>query len=101
MTGDNVESIRISTDVRSITVNVSAENLTKCAVQDKYVGEVTNVRNGIAYLRLKIGVNAIAHTNYDRRTPGRGDVVSFVITRINHEYGNVSGIITKIIKQSV
>jgi len=101
VTGDDVENIRIYTDVRSITVNVSAENLTKCAVQDKYVGEVTNVRNGIAYLRLKIGVNAIAHTNYDRRTPGRGDVVSFVITRINHEYGNVSGIITKIIKQSV
>ena len=52
-------------------------------------------------LRLKVGVNAIAHTNYDRRTPAKGDMVSFVITRINTEYGNVAGIITKIIKQSI
>jgi len=99
--GDNVDNLRIVADVKSITTNVSMENLSKCAVQNKYIGEVTNVRNGVAYIRLKIGVNAIAHTNYDRRTPGKGDIVSFVITRINPEYGNATGIITKIIKQSI
>lgn len=98
--GDSVDNLRIVADVKSITVNTSMENLSKCATQNKYIGEITNVRNGIAYLRLKIGVNAIAHTNYDRRTPAKGDIVSFVITRINPEYGNVTGIITKIIKQS-
>lgn len=99
--GDSVDNLRIVADVKSITVNTSMENLSKCSVQNKYIGEITNVRNGVAYLRLKVGVNAIAHTNYDRRTPAKGDVVSFVITRINPEYGNVAGIITKIIKQSV
>lgn len=101
MKGDSVDNLRIVADVKSITTNVSMENLKKCQVQNKYIGEVTNMRNGVAYIRLKIGVNAIAHTNYDRRTPGKGDIVSFVITRINPEYGNVTGIITKIIKQSI
>lgn len=99
--GDSVDNLKIVADVKSITINTSMENLSKCVVQSKYIGEITNVRNGVAYLRLKVGVNAIAHTNYDRRTPGKGDMVSFVITRINPEYGNVTGIITKIIKQSV
>ena len=99
--GDSIDNLRIVADVKSITTNVSMENLKKCQVQNKYIGEVTNMRNGVAYIRLKIGVNAMAHTNYDRRTPGKGDIVSFVITRINPEYGNVTGIITKIIKQSI
>lgn len=101
MKGSNIDDLKISVDVKSITRNISKENLSKCAVQNKYIGEVTNVKNGIAYIRLKIGVNAIAHTNYDRRSPARGDIVSFVITRINTEYANVAGIITKIIKQAV
>ena len=101
MTGTGIDDLRIKADVRSITRNLSKENLSKCVVQSKYIGEVTNVRNGIAYLRLKIGVNAIANTNYDRRSPARGDSVSFFITRISPEHSNVTGIITKIIKQSV
>lgn len=101
MKGSNIDDLKISVDVKSITRNISKENLSKCSVQNKYIGEVTNVKNGIAYIRLKIGVNAIAHTNYDRRSPARGDIVSFVITRINTEYANVAGIITKIIKQAV
>lgn len=99
--GNSVENIKIICDAKSITKNVSKDNLEKCAVQNKYIGEITNVRNGVAYIRLKIGVNAIAHTNYDRRTPARGDIVSFVITRINQGHANVSGIITKIIKQAI
>lgn len=99
--GDNIDNLRVTPDVKSITPNTSAENLEKCTVQGRYIGEVTNIRNGIAYLRLLNGVNAIAHTNYDKRNPGKGDLVSFVITRINHDYGNVSGIITRIIKQFI
>ena len=99
--GDKADNLKIIADAKSITVNTSMENISKCTVQNRYVGVITNVRNGIAYLRLKVGVNAIAHTNYDRHTPAKGDMVSFVITRINTEYGNVAGIITKIIKQSI
>lgn len=99
--GDSIENLKITPNVKSLIPNTSVKNLEKCAVQGKYIGEITNVHNGVAYLRLQIGVNAIAHTNYDKRAPGKGDVVSFVITRINHDYGNVSGVITRIIKQHI
>ena len=99
--GDNVNNLKVYVDLKSITKNVSVENLSKCVSQNKYIGEVTNVRNGVTYVRLKIGVNAIVSANYDRRTPGKGDIVSFVITRVNPEFGNVTGIISKIIKQSI
>lgn len=99
--GESVDNLRIRVDAKSQIANTSLENLAKCSVQGRYIGEITNVKNGIAYLRLKIGVNAIAHTNNDKRTPGKGDIVSFVITRISPEYGNVSGIITRIIKQVI
>lgn len=99
--GDSIDNLRITPDVKSLIPNVSVQNLEKCAVQGKYVGEVTNIHNGTVYLRLQIGVNAIAHTNYDKRNPGKGDIVSFVVTRINPDYGNVSGVITRIIKQHI
>lgn len=99
--GDSIDDLRITPDVKSLIPNVSVQNLEKCAVQGKYVGEVTNIHNGTVYLRLQIGVNAIAHTNYDKRNPGKGDIVSFVVTRINPDYGNVSGVITRIIKQHI
>lgn len=99
--GDSLDDIKITPNVKSLIPNTSVENLTKCIVQGKYIGEITNIHNGIAYIRLQIGVNAIAHTNYDKRTPGKGDIVSYVITRINQDYGNVSGVITRIIKQNI
>lgn len=99
--GDSIDNLKITPNVKSLIPNTSVENLEKCTVQGKYIGEVTNIHNGVAYLRLQIGVNAIAHTNYDKRNPGKGDIVSFVITRINHDYGNVSGVITRIIKQHI
>ena len=101
VTGDKEDNLRVEADARSITPNTSMENVSKCKVQSTYIGEVTNVRNGVVFLRLRIGVNAIAHTNYDRRAPGKGDVVSFVVTRINPQYGNVAGIIARIIKQNI
>ena len=99
--GDSIDNLKLEVDVKSIIPNTSMENLSKCAVQGKYIGEVTNVSNGNVYIRLKIGVNAIAHTNYDKRMPGKGDIVSFVVTRINADYGNVNGILTRIIKQVI
>lgn len=98
---DDIDNIKITPEVKSLIPNTSAKNLEKCAVQGKYIGEITNIHNGVAYIRLQIGVNAMAHTNYDKRAPGKGDTVSFVVTRINHDYGNVSGVITRIIKQNI
>ena len=52
-------------------------------------------------IRLNNGVNAIAHSCYDRRTPGKKDDISFHVTRIDEEMGVAVGIITRIIKQNL
>lgn len=38
--GDSADNLRIAVDVKSITANVSMENLSKCTVQNKYIGEL-------------------------------------------------------------
>lgn len=73
----------------------------KCVLQGKYAGRVTDVRHGVVFIRLNNGVNAIAHTCYDRRMPGKKDTVSFAVTRLDEERGIAVGIITRIIKQNL
>lgn len=63
--------------------------------------KVTHVYKGIVYIRLSNGANAIAHSCYDRRRPGRKDDVSFVVTHLDEERGVAAGIITRIIKQHI
>lgn len=99
--GDNVDNLKIKVDAKSVIQNLPRKNLEKCVVQGKYIGEVSNVRKGVAFINLRNGVNAIAHSNFDKRYPGKGDIVSFVVTRINYEHGNVAGIISRIIKQNI
>lgn len=50
---------------------------------------------------LLMGVNAVAHSCYDRRMPGKKDDVSFAVTHIDEERGVAVGIITRIIKQNL
>ncbi|MFR3664925.1 hypothetical protein [Flintibacter sp.] len=79
----------------------SHDNLKKCMPQCRYAGRVTDVRNGVVFIRLNNGVNAIAHSCYDPRYPGKKDDVSFAVTRIDEEQGVAIGIITRIIKQNL
>ena len=97
----DVEHITVRADVRSVSAMTNYENLKKCVPQARYAGRVTDVRRGVIYIRLNIGVNAIAHSCYDRRSPGKNDDVSFTVTRINEEQGVAVGIITRIIKQNL
>ena len=99
--GDSPEDLRVRADVRSIAENAARDNLEKCKVQGKYAGKVTDVRRGSVFLRLGIGVNAIAHTCYDNRMPGKKDDVSFVVTHLDRERNVAMGIITRIIKQNI
>lgn len=46
-------------------------------------------------------VNAVAHSCYDRRTPGKKDDVSFVVTKLDEERSIAVGIITRIIRQNL
>ena len=77
------------------------EALKRCRVQSKYAGRVTDVHKGIVYVRLSNGVNAVAHSCYDRRTPGKKDDVSFVVTKLDEERSIAVGIITRIIRQNL
>lgn len=88
-------------DVKSVTENTSRETLKRCRVQSKYAGRVTDVHKGIVYVRLSNGVNAVAHSCYDRRTPGKKDDVSFVVTKLDEERSIAVGIITRIIRQNL
>ena len=98
---ESLEDISIRVDVKSISQNTSQDNLQKCRVQSKYMGKVTDVHKGVVYIRLSNGVNAIAHSCYDYRTPGKKDDVSFAVTRLDVERGVAVGIITRIIRQNL
>lgn len=73
--------IRLQASVRETVPNPARENIKKCVVQGKYIGKVTDVNRNAIYVRLDVGVNAVALAVHDRRTPCRKDDVSFVVTR--------------------
>ena len=95
------EELSVHADVKSGTENTSREALKRCRVQSKYAGRVTDVHKGIVYVRLSNGLNAVAHSCYDRRTPGKKDDVSFVVTKLDEERSIAVGIITRIIRQNL
>lgn len=98
---DNIEDLSIKADVKSVSDNNKRTNLSQCRIQSKYAGKVTDVHKGVVYVRLTNGVNAVAHSCYDRRMPGKKDDVSFAVTHIDDEKGVAVGIITRIIKQNL
>ena len=98
---ENPENISVTADIKSVSGNSIRENLKKCRVQGKYAGKVTDVYKGVVYIRLSNGVNAVAHSCYDSRTPGKKDDVSFVVPRMDEERGVAVGIITRIIRRNL
>lgn len=100
VTAEDPEHVSVRADVKSVEGNTSKENMKKCKVQGKYAGTVEDIHKGTVFVRLSIGVNAIAHSCYDSRTVGKKDNVSFVVTHIDEERNVAVGIITRIIKQN-
>ncbi len=97
----SLEDISVKADVKSVNGNTSKENLSKCKIQGKYAGTVTDIHKGTVFVRLHIGVNAVAHSCYDNRLPGKKDEVSFVVTRIDSDRNVAVGLISRIIKQNI
>ena len=97
----SLEDISVRADVKSVNGNTSKANLGKCKIQGKYAGTVTDIHKGTVFVRLQIGVNAIAHSCYDSRMPGKKDDVSFVVTRIDEERNVAVGLISRIIRQNI
>lgn len=98
---NSLEDISVRADVKSVNGNTSKANLEKCKIQGKYAGTVTDIHKGTVFVRLYIGVNAVAHSCYDNRMPGKKDEVSFVVTRIDEERNVAVGLISRIIKQNL
>lgn len=98
---EDPEHISVRADVKSVEGDTSKANLALCKVQGKYAGTVEDIHNGTVFVRLQIGINAIAHTCYDSRTVGKKDEVSFVVTHIDSERNVALGIITRIIRQNL
>lgn len=98
---EDPEHISVRADIKSVEGDTSKANLALCKVQGKYAGTVEDIHNGTVFIRLQIGVNAIAHTCYDSRTVGKKDEVSFVVTHIDFERNVALGIITRIIRQNL
>lgn len=98
---EDSEKISVKADVKSVEGNTSKENMKKCKMQGKYAGTVEDIHKGTVFVRLSLGVNAIAHSCYDNRTIGKKDNVSFVVTHIDEERKVAVDIITRIIKQNI
>lgn len=101
VSSESPEDISVKADVKSVEGNASKENLKLCKAQGKYAGTVEDIHKGTVFVRLSIGVNAIAHSSYDSRSVGKKDQVSFVVTHIDEERNVAVGIITRIIKQNI
>ncbi len=97
----SLNDISVKADVKSVNGNTSKDNLSKCKIQGKYAGTVTDIHKGTVFVRLHIGVNAVAHSCYDNRMPGKKDEVSFVVTRIDADRNVAVGLISRIIKQNI
>ena len=98
---ESVDTLSIQADIRSVVGDKGRDNLQKCRVQGRYAGTVTDVRAGVVYVRLEIGVNAIVHTCLDRRTPAKKDCVAVAITRLDEEKNIAVGTITRILRQQI
>ncbi len=100
-----VKVTEIKLDDESVNINVeiankNTNNLNLVKPQNKYIGEVINIKDGQMFISLKIGANAISHKCTDKRTVMKGDIVSFLCTRNDTDRRDVAlGIVTKIIKR--
>lgn len=97
----DLDHISVRADVKSVKGDTSKANLSRCKIQGKYAGTITDIHKGTVFVRLSIGVNAIAHSCYDNRTPGKKYEVSFVVTRINEEWNVAVSLISRIIRQNI
>ncbi len=95
------EDVKVVASIKAVEENFQDENLKNCSLQGKYAGTITEIKNGIVFIRLNMGVNAIAHSCMDKRTPGKNDTISFVVTKIDNERNVAVGLINRIIKQNI
>lgn len=90
-----------SVEIEGTTVKVSATgktgdnpdiaNLRYTPVNSMQLGEVTSYANGVYFIRLYAGVNAVAHIITGDKGCGVGDKVKLRVTSFNRNAGTVTG----------
>lgn len=95
------KDIKLEADMKPITKNEVMEKLAQCMVQGCYGGKVTDVHNKTIQIKLNGGACAVAYMSKDSHMVGKGDLVSFVVTRLDQERGVAVGIITRITRQNI
>ena len=99
---DSVDQIRVEVDAkarRPIPTRTICGNATvRASIQ---VSLQKFIKEPIFFMRLDIGVNAVAHSCNMTTLPSKGDKIGLVVTRINDNYEVAEGIITRLIKRCV
>lgn len=91
----------VSIEVDGKCIALETQKQESCSKNGKYLGEVTGVHNGIYFIRLTCGVNAISHTcQVAGRKPAKKDRISFACTRMDEEQHVAIGIITKVVQRA-
>lgn len=90
---------KVNINIKAIEEKIS--NIDFIKPQNKYIGEVVGVNEGTMFIALKVGVNAISHKSNDKRQVQKGDLVSFVCTRLGDKDDEVVvGVVTKVIRRN-
>lgn len=97
--GSSAEDLTIKASVREAVSDPRDENLKKCREQGKYVGKIIGIHKGTYFIRLGVGVNAVAHSTQETRKMAKKDRVSFVVTKIDEIEKVAVGMITKLLHQ--
>ena len=71
--------------------NPDIANLKYTPVNSLQLGEITSFVNGIYFIRLYAGVNAVAHIVLGDKGCGVGDRIKLRVTAFNRELGTVTG----------
>ncbi len=93
--------VKVTAEVKSLLKNNLLEKMKEAKIQGSYAGKITDIHKGVIFIRLDMGVNAIAHSCKDHRMPGKGDRVTFTVTHHDEENAVAVGIINRIIRQNV
>jgi small subunit ribosomal protein S1 len=99
--GSSPEDLTVKASVKEALPDTRAENLKKCREQGKYVGKIIGIHKGTYFIRLGVGVNAVAHSTQETRKMAKKDKVSFVVTKFDEAEKAAVGIITKLLQQHV
>lgn len=84
----------------TMLADVPGENEEALMYQGRYY-RLSHIYKGTYFIRLNIGVNAVAHSCNMTSLPSKRDEVGFVVTRINDKFEVAEGIITRMIKRAV